>query len=182
MGDWLRTLTPDEARRVLACRHKVFLLYEGERTPHRSCGIAMAETFGLPTAPYQALRRGGITGCGECGVVVGARLVLGQILGDPDPTGSVTEVLRTAMEEFEARWPDRLGPRDRRIVCRDLTARFASFAGPDRASFCTALATEAATLVAEVLIRNGVPVDPTPIEGVPAAVFDPAAPADPLTA
>ena len=40
-------------------RQKCFILYEGQKTPHRSCGIALAETFNVPTAPYQSLRRGG---------------------------------------------------------------------------------------------------------------------------
>ena len=52
-----RALTPDEAAYVAAARDKAFILYEGVRTPHRSCGIALAETFGLPTPAYQAPRR-----------------------------------------------------------------------------------------------------------------------------
>ncbi|MEQ1502894.1 MAG: hypothetical protein ABMB14_11725 [Myxococcota bacterium] len=166
-------------RRVLAARHKVFLLYEGRVTPHRSCGIAMAETFGLPTAPYQALRRGGITGCGECGVVVAGRLILGQWFGDPDPTGSVTPALRKAITDYEARWPSRIrrgaAPGDG-IVCNVLTGPFASFGGPERAAFCTALATEVATVVAEIAVEAGLPLEVTPIPGVPLATFDPARP------
>ena len=41
-------------------------------------GICLAETFNLPTAPYQALRRGGITGEGECGAIKAGELILGQ--------------------------------------------------------------------------------------------------------
>ena len=44
---------------MLAARRKAFLLYDGRVTPHRSCGIAMAETFGLLTPAYQC--------CGEVG-------------------------------------------------------------------------------------------------------------------
>lgn len=169
---------------MLAARQKAFLLYEGRQTPHRSCGIALAETFDLPTAPYQALRRGGLTGCGACGVVMGARLILGQLFGDPDPTGPVTPALRVAMGELEVRWPQRLGlargTGDAAIVCNTLVAPFEVFAGPQRASFCTRLATEAATLLAEIVLRNAHPVEPTPIPGVPLAVFDPAHPVDPL--
>ena len=54
-----RALLPDETAYVTAARDKAFVLYEGVRTPHRSCGIALAETFGLATPAYQALRRGG---------------------------------------------------------------------------------------------------------------------------
>lgn len=158
MGDWERPLTPGELATVAAARATAFRLYDGTTTPHRSCGIAVAETFGRPTPAYQALRRGGVTGCGECGVIVGARLVLGEVFGDPDPTGPVTGALRSAMEEFEARWRGRI---DRRaapggdIVCNTLTGQFSEFRSPERHGFCTALTTEVATLLAEVIVRNG---------------------------
>lgn len=167
MGDWDRPLSEAEVAQVARARRAAFLLYEGRVTPHRSCGITLAETFGRPTAPYQALRRGGITGCGECGVIVGARLVLGEVFGDPDPTGPVTGALRTAMEEFEARWRgriDRGAAAGTDIVCNTLTAPFPDFRGPARHGFCTSLATEVATLLAEVIVRNGgaFPEPPTP--------------------
>ena len=60
-----RPLSAAEQAIVAAARHKAFVLYEGKQVAHRSCGIALAETFDLPTRPYQALRRGGITGEGE---------------------------------------------------------------------------------------------------------------------
>lgn len=37
-----RELTPDEAASVTAARAQAFVLHEGVRTPHRSCGIALA--------------------------------------------------------------------------------------------------------------------------------------------
>jgi hypothetical protein len=46
-------------RLIQAAKEKCFILYQGTRTPHRSCGIALAETFNLQTAAYQSLRRGG---------------------------------------------------------------------------------------------------------------------------
>src|SRR5258708_17312640 len=92
-----RALTPDEAAYVAAARDKAFVLYEGVRVPHRSCGIAIAETFDLPTRPYQALRRGGITGKGSCGAIRAGEHVLGELLGDPDPAGAATPALRTAI-------------------------------------------------------------------------------------
>ncbi|MEZ4460070.1 MAG: hypothetical protein R3E66_10145 [bacterium] len=58
-------------------------LYDGVQVRHRSCGIAIAETFGRATPAYQALRRGGITGCGECGAIKAGELVIGEILGIP---------------------------------------------------------------------------------------------------
>jgi len=144
--------------RVAAARRKAFLLYEGRVVPHRSCGIAMAETFGLPTPPYQSLRRGGLSGRGECGVVVAGRLVLGEVFGDPDPGGPVTSTLRAAMSDYEARLSDRMrlaGANGVDRVCNDLTRPHGEFAGLERASFCTRLCTEVATLVAEVIVEHG---------------------------
>ncbi|MEZ4238278.1 MAG: hypothetical protein R3F59_19430 [Myxococcota bacterium] len=157
MGDWDRALTELERQTVAAAQRKAEVLYEGRLVRHRSCGVAMAETFGLPTAPYQALRRGGITGCGECGVVVSGRLVLGQWFGDPDPSGAVTEPLRAAATEYEARWRGRVdrGAAGDAVVCNALVAQFPDFAGPARARFCTGLAAAVAGLVAEVILRNG---------------------------
>ena len=80
----------DEAAYVAAARAKAFTLYEGVRMPHRSCGIAIAETSGCRRGPYQALRRGGITGKGACGAIRAGEQVLGELLGDPDPGGAVT--------------------------------------------------------------------------------------------
>jgi hypothetical protein len=151
------TLSPAQQALVDHARSVAHRLYAGVETPHRSCGIAIAETFGRPTAPYQALRRGGLTGCGECGVLVGARLVLGELLGDPDPTGAVTPALREAIDELDRGWPSRLaragGPEGRR-VCNDLTAPWGDFRGPARHDFCTRLASEVAELLAEILVRR----------------------------
>src|ERR1700749_2706761 len=99
-----RQLTADEATYVAAVRDKAFALYEGVRVPHRSCGIAIAETFDLPTRSYQALRRGGITGKGACGAIRAGEQVLGELLGDPDPTGQVTPELRAAVTWYQQAW------------------------------------------------------------------------------
>lgn len=140
-------------------RSKALLLYEGERTPHRSCGIALAEAFGRPTAAYQSLRRGGITGQGTCGAVVAGQLLLGEFLGDPDPTGSVTPALRTAMTRYLARVEDEL---DRgaspTLICNDMTAPHGDFMGPDRHRFCTAVVAQVAQLVDDILREHGVDV------------------------
>lgn len=131
-------------------------LYDGVETPHRSCGISIAETFGLPTAPYQSLRKGGITGCGECGAIKGGELVLGQLLGDPDPRGAVTPQLRQAAFLYRDLWREALdlgdGPAGS-IVCNDLTSQFEHFKGPERHAFCTALAAGVADAVARTLAQ-----------------------------
>src|SRR5690242_6770445 len=141
-----RPLTAEERSYVDAARRTAFILYEGVRVPHRSCGIALAETFGLGTRPYQALRRGGITGEGACGAIRAGEQVLGELLGDPDPTGMVTPVLRNAITWYQraAAHIDRGGSPD--IVCNNLTRRFGDFKSPERAAFCTSVAAQVAAL------------------------------------
>ena len=148
-----RPLAPDEATYISAARDKAFALYEGVRTPHRSCGIAIAETFGVPTRAYQALRRGGITGKGACGAIRAGEQVLGELLGDPDPTGAVTPELRAAVTWFQAAWLARLRGGDPHIVCDDLVRPHGDFAGAARKAFCTNLAADVAALAAEALVR-----------------------------
>src|SRR5687767_5954222 len=148
-----RALTPDEAAYVAAARDKAYILYEGVRTPHRSCGIALAETFGLPTPAYQALRRGGITGKGTCGAIRAGEQVLGELLGDPSPTGAVTPELRAAVTWYQAAWQTRLMPDRPDIICDNLVRPHGDFAGPARKAFCTNLAADVAALTAEALCR-----------------------------
>jgi hypothetical protein len=148
-----RALTSDEASYIAAARDKAFVLYEGVRTPHRSCGIALAETFGLATPAYQSLRRGGITGQGACGAIRAGEQVLGELLGDPDPIGAVTPALRAAIIWYQGAWRDRLVPHEPDIVCDNLVRRHGDFAGPARKAFCTSLAAEVAALTAEALCR-----------------------------
>ena len=150
-----RDLTPDEAAYVAAARDAAFVLYEGVRTPHRSCGIALAETFGLPSRPYQALRRGGITGKGDCGAIRAGEQVLGEVLGDPDPTGAVTAALRGAVAWYQAAWHARLMPDAPDIICDHLVRPHGDFTGPARKAFCTNLAADVAALTAEALVRFG---------------------------
>ena len=149
-----RPLDADEAAYITAARVKAHTLYEGVRTPHRSCGIALAETFGLPTRPYQALRRGGITGEGYCGAIRAGEIVLGELLGDPDPTGMVTEVLRAAITWYQGEVPRRIdrGPSPD-YICNHLTQPHGDFRGPARMAFCTSIAAEVAALTAEALMR-----------------------------
>jgi len=168
---------PDDDGRELTglvglARETARVLYDGVVTPHRSCGVAIAETFGRAPSAYQALRRGGITGRGECGAIVAGRLVLGELLGDPDPTGPVTPALRDAMERYEVLWRQKVDRGDAPgdgIVCNTLTGPFPIFRSPERHAFCTRLATEVATAVAEVMADSGVAftVAPTPTPGSP---------------
>jgi hypothetical protein len=155
-----RELTADEAAYVAAARDAAYVLYEGVRTPHRSCGIALAETFGVPTRAYQALRRGGITGKGDCGAIRAGEQVLGELLGDPDPTGSVTPALREAVAWYQAAWHAQLMPDKPDIICDNLVRSHGEFLGPARKAFCTNLAADVAALTAEALVRFGPPPRP----------------------
>lgn len=150
-----RALTSDEVAYVAAARDKAFILYEGVRTPHRSCGIALAETFGLPTPAYQALRRGGITGKGSCGAIRAGEQVLGELLGDPSPTGAVTPELRAAISWYQEAWRARMfaAADAPDIVCDSLVRPHGDFMGPQRKAFCTNLAADVAALTAEALCR-----------------------------
>lgn len=145
-------------------RSKALLLYAGEQTPHRSCGIALAETFNRSTAAYQSLRRGGITGQGTCGAVVAGQLLLGELLGDPDPTGKVTPQLREAMTRYLARVETEL---DRgsssTLICNDMTAPHGEFMGTERHHFCTNVVAQVAQLVDETLREHGVTTMVTPV-------------------
>jgi len=161
-------------------RSKALVLYEGTRTPHRSCGIALAETFDRPSAAYQSLRRGGITGRGTCGAVVAGQLLLGEFLGDPDPTGKVTPALRAAMHSYDAKIAAELarGPSPD-LVCNNLTAPHGDFLGPARHQFCTAIVGQVADIVDAVLREQGVVHRATPVRLADGALFDPeAAPSD----
>lgn len=145
---------------VAAAESTAFRLYDGVETPHRSCGIAIAETFQRATPAYQALRRGGITGEGQCGAIKAGELVLGELLGDPDPTGAVTDRLRAAMVRYQSLWKERVDTGQATgIICNDLTGQFADFRSPERHQFCTRLAATVAGCVAEALAEQGVTSD-----------------------
>lgn len=156
------------------------MLYDGTRTPHRSCGIALAEAFGRPTAPYQSLRRGGITGQGTCGAVVAGQLLLGEMLGDPEPTGGVTPSLKAAMRAYLDRIDEELdrGPSPS-LICNDMTAPHGEFHGQERHAFCTHVVAQVAQLVDEVARGHGVEHRATPIYRGDVTIFDPRRDRDP---
>jgi hypothetical protein len=149
---------------VEQAREKAHILYEGKRVPHHSCGICIAATFGLPTRPFQALRKGGVTGEGECGSIVAGRLVLGYFLGDPDPTGPLRPELLEAMEYYERLWKERTEPGQALtrgdkpdIYCNTLVGHLADdFWGEERMDHCTRLSAQVAACVAETLEKSGV--------------------------
>jgi hypothetical protein len=154
-----------KAELVAALRERTRVLYEGKVTPHRSCGIALAEAFGTATRPYQALRRGGLTGEGQCGAIVAGQLLLGELLGDPDPTGPPRPALREAMVTYRAEIARRLDPGGAASqVCNDLLARFPVFQSEERALWCTDLVATVAEVVAEIALAHGatVPAAPQP--------------------
>ena len=167
-------LSDADQQKIDAARRKAYLLYEGRVVPHRSCGIALAETFNLPTQPFQSLRKGGVTGEGECGAIKAGELVLGCYLGDPDPTGAVTPELRGAAQRYRQEWSERVdrGEAGRQptdveldIRCNHLTAPFDDFAGAERQEFCTNIAAEVAQIVAELLVDFGAAFEVTAIPG-----------------
>lgn len=157
-------------------RSKALVLYRGLLTPHRSCGIALAEAFDRPSGAYQSLRRGGITGQGTCGAVVAGQLLLGEFLGDPDPTGPATPALRAAMTRYLARVDAELARgRSPDLVCNNLTGQHGDFGGPARHAFCTALVGHVAQLVDDTLREHGVAHAPGPVRLADGRLYDPAA-------
>ena len=158
-------------------RAKALVLYEGVRTPHRSCGIALAQAFDRPTAPYQSLRRGGITGHGICGAVLAGQLILGELLGDPDPTGKVTPALAAAMKTYLGRIDGELTRgASPDLVCNNLTEQHGEFRGDARHAFCTNLVGQVARLVDETLREHGVEHQTTPLQLADGSYFEPGAP------
>ncbi len=150
---------------VRRAREKAFTLYEGKATPHRSCGIALAETFNLPTRPYQALRRGGLTGEGQCGAIKAGELILGEFFGDPDPTGKVTDRLRQAIVHYQKIVLERVDKgRATTIICNDLTGQFPEFMSPERLGFCTNIAATVAECVAEAVLAVDGEFEITPVK------------------
>jgi hypothetical protein len=149
---------------IAAIREKARILYEGKQVPHRSCGMAIAETFDREPRPYQALRRGGITGVGHCGAVLAGQLVLGEIFGYPDPAAPTSIALRDAIVRYQAEVARRVprGPGGT-IVCNDLVSPFPDFHAEPRALFCTALSAQVAEIVAEIVLDLGGTLEVTPI-------------------
>jgi hypothetical protein len=154
---------PDLEALIDWAQERCHLLYEGTEVEHRSCGIALAETFGRPTASYQALRRGGITGHGTCGAIQAGVLILGEVFGDPDPRGPTTDALKRAAARYLELWQQETGlGASESVICNDLTGRFEQFGSAQRHGFCTNLAAKVARCVARTIIEFGGQVDRLP--------------------
>jgi hypothetical protein len=149
---------------VEAVRSKARTLYEGKLVRHRSSGMAVAETFDCDPRPYQALRRGGITGVGQCGAIVAGGLVLGEVFGYPDAAAPISIALRDSMTRYQAEVARRLprGPGGT-IVCNDLISPFPDHQSDGRQLFCTVLTATVAGMVAEIILDLGGKLEPTPI-------------------
>ncbi len=151
--------------KIKAAFEKAFTLYEGKETPHRSCGICLAETFNLETKPYQSLRKGGITGEGQCGAIKAGELVLGEIFGDPSPTGKVTPKLQKAILRFNELYKEELDfGKSESIICNSLTGQFTEFHSAERHNFCTNLASGVAKIIAQILDEFEENFEITPIK------------------
>ncbi len=162
-NDLKSTITPHDAAAVAAARAwaeaRARLLYDGKVVAHRSCGVAIAESFGRDGRPYVGLRRGGLTGEATCGAIGAGVLVLGEIFGAEDPASPSTPALVAAVTRYQALWQARLQRgAARTVVCNDLTGQFAAFGSPERHAFCTDIATEVAGCVAQVMVEQGVDV------------------------
>lgn len=165
-GDASRPATGDQSLEtyVESAQARATLLYLGDEVAHRSCGIALAETFGLPSASYQALRKGGLLGFGPCGAIQAGVLVLGELLGDADPTGMPTPALKAAIPRYRALVSAAVsGSVD--ASCNSRTAAFPDFSSRARLEHCTSIAAIAAGAVATVLWESkqvrAVPPKPT---------------------
>ncbi len=139
---------------VTAARAYAERLYLGDEVAHRSCGIALALTFGLDHHAYQSLRRGGLLGLGPCGALQAGVLVLGELLGDPDPAGPPTAELREAVRRYREIIVAEVGG-GFDDSCNARTAAFTDFASRPRLLSCTRLAGVAAAGIATVLHELG---------------------------
>lgn len=149
-----RPLSQQERGLILSARERAATLYRGETVEHHSCGATLAVVFGVSPRPYQSLRRGGITGERFCGSIRGGELLLGELLGDPEPTGSVTPALREAITWYQEQIPERFDRgQSPDYICNNLTAPRGDFHGPERTGFCTDLTAEVAALTLEAILR-----------------------------
>lgn len=149
-----RELGREEKELIDNARKRAFELYRGVLVPHHSCGAALAVTFGVSARPYQSLRKGGISGQRFCGSIRAGELLLGELLGDEDPTGAVTDALRNAMLWYQEQIPARFDRgQSLDYVCNNLTAPLGDFMGDARKGFCTSLTSEVAALTVEAILR-----------------------------
>ena len=137
-------------------RSKALVLYDGSRTAHRSCGVALAEAFDRSPLAYQSLRRGGLTGQGPCGAILAGRMLLGEFLGDHRPGAGVSEQLAAGIRHYDQRVAGELdvGPAAD-LRCQSMTKPHGDFHGAARHQFCTQVVGQVAQLVDEILREHG---------------------------
>lgn len=113
-------------------------------------------------------------------LVIAGRLLLGEFLGDADPTGPVTEALRNAVQQYNTRVQTELdrGPSPD-LICNHMTAPHGEFRGPARHGFCTRVVAQVAQLVDETLREAGVEVEATPVALADGSQFRPGEAPDP---
>ena len=96
------------------------------------------------------------------------------MFANPEPSGKITEILKEGAALYRRIWTERfdLGPGSRdgggglTIICDSLVGPLGDFHGPARHGYCTVLAADVSAVVAEVLIRLGVPVEAPSIDGI----------------
>jgi hypothetical protein len=143
----------DRKERIKATARR---LYEGKEVPHHSCGICMAVTFGCAPKSYQSLRKGGINGEGECGAIKGGEMVIGEYLGDPNPTGAVTDALRAGIAAYRQMLAESGYSKPEQIACNELVKGYPDFLSDERKAFCADLVVDICQMVAAVLEDHGV--------------------------
>jgi hypothetical protein len=149
-----RALSAEEREKIMAVRTLTDRLYRGKDEPRHSCTSALAVAFGLAPRPYQALRKGGLTGERMCGSMRGGDLILGELLGPDNGMGPVTEEWRAATIWYQEQIPKRFETGETgTYVCKTLTDPLGDFFGPRRKDYCVKLTAEIAALVMESVLR-----------------------------
>lgn len=147
---------------IAAARQTAEALYRGERIEHRSCGVAVAVTFGLNPVPYSILRRGGLTGERECGALRGGEMALTELMSGDQHLG-LPDGLKDAVTEYRERSHHELLDGREDTTCNGLVRLFDDFDSAERKSHCTTLASQVAGLVAELALKYGAAVTVAPL-------------------
>ena len=126
-------MTTEQEQVVAAAAQTAEALYAGQQVAHRSCGVAVAQTFGCNAKPYAVLRRGGLTGEQTCGAVRAGEMVLSEMLAPEDPAGALPPELTAAIAHFRELCHTRLASGLSGVfVCNELVADFGDFQQPER--------------------------------------------------
>ena len=83
-------------------------------------------------------------------------MVLGEYLGDPNPTGAMTDALKNGMAHYRRLLAEAgLAPLAI-ITCDHLVQNYPDFMGDDRKAFCADLVVKVTEMVEQVLEEQGV--------------------------